>query len=123
MKKKLPGICPVCEERMAVTALACPACGTTVGGNFELSKFDYLPPEEQNFALVFLKNAGNIKQIERELGVSYPTVKKTLESVIAHLGFEGAVVTPADRPRVLEMLKNGEIGFDEAEMMLGEEGV
>jgi hypothetical protein len=71
--------------------------------------------------LVFIKNAGNIRQIEKELNISYPTVRKMLDSVILNLGFEQiAVSNPLTRSEVLEMLKNDEISFEEAEQMLKE---
>lgn len=119
-KKKLLGTCPVCGERLTVSELSCDECGTRYVGDFKLSKFDYLPEELQNFALVFIKNAGNIKQVEAELGISYPTVKKNLETLIDRLGFDRSVVSSVKLTRegVLKMLKNGEIDFDEAEEML-----
>lgn len=120
MKRKLLGICPVCGEKLSVTELGCGGCGTKISGNFKLSKFDYLPEDLQNFALIFLKNAGNIKAVENEMNISYPTVKKYLESLIEKLDFDKkviSVINPA-REDVLKMLKNGEINFDEAEDML-----
>lgn len=119
-KKKLLGTCPVCGEKLTVSELSCEECGTRYIGDFKLSKFDYLPEELQNFALVFIKNAGNIKQVEAELGISYPTVKKNLETLIDRLGFDRSVVSTVKLTRegVLKMLKNGEIDFDEAEELL-----
>ena len=61
MRKKLLGNCPVCNERLLVTEMTCKECKTQIKGEFKLSKFDYLSQELQEFALVFLKNAGNIK--------------------------------------------------------------
>ncbi len=121
MKKKLLGLCPVCDNRLVISELQCNDCKTKIQGEFFLSKFDYLTNEEQDFALVFIKNAGNIKQIEKELNISYPTVRKMLDSVISNLGFEKtSISTPLTRAEVLEMLKNDEISFEEAEQMLKE---
>ncbi|MGI6607399.1 MAG: DUF2089 domain-containing protein [Erysipelotrichaceae bacterium] len=121
MKKKLSGLCPVCDNRLVISELQCNNCKTRIQGEFPLSKFDYLSAEEQDFALVFIKNAGNIRQIEKELNISYPTVRKMLDSVILNLGFEQiAVSNPLTRSEVLEMLKNDEISFEEAEQMLKE---
>ena len=61
MKKKLLGTCPVCSEKLIVSELSCKSCGTKIQGEFKLGKFDYLSEELQNFALIFIKNAGNIK--------------------------------------------------------------
>ncbi|MGI6510272.1 MAG: DUF2089 domain-containing protein [Erysipelotrichaceae bacterium] len=121
MKKKLLGICPVCDNRLVISELQCNDCKTKIQGEFPLSKFDYLSSEEQDFALVFLKNAGNIKQIEKELNISYPTVRKMLDSVIQNLGFEKTTISnPLTRTEVLEMLKNNELSFEEAEQILKE---
>lgn len=123
MKKKLLGRCPICDGKLAVTELTCNSCDTKLKGEFQLSKFDYLTPELQEFALIFLKNAGNIKGVEKDLGVSYPTVKKNLAELIKNLGYETKVVLPEEklsRTEILEALKRKEISFDEAEKMLKE---
>lgn len=124
MKKKLLGICPVCSVKLTVTELSCKECGTTIHGDFKLSKFDYLSDELQNFALVFLKNGGNIKAVENELNISYPTVKKLLENVIEGLDFSVTKVNAMlpTRESILKRLRAGEIGFDEAEQLLKEIG-
>ncbi len=121
MKKKILGSCPICSSKLYVSELKCPSCDTTLQGEFTLSKFDYLTPDQQNFALIFLKNAGNIKLVEKDLNISYPTVKKMLEEVISALGLNRAnVVKKLTREEVLRMLKDGEIDFEEAESILKE---
>jgi len=80
-------ICPVCKHDLRVVKLECDHCNTTLEGNFTLSKFNYLETEKLYFIEVFMKNRGNIKQIEKELGVSYPTVKKMLDEVVIGLGY------------------------------------
>ncbi len=127
MKKKLLGNCPVCEEKLFITELSCKDCKTTIRGEFKLSKFDYLSPELQEFALIFIKNAGNIKGVERDLNVSYPTVKKNLDELIRKLGFstmdtsafivENEKMTKED---ILKALKRKEITFEVAEKLLKE---
>lgn len=123
MKNKIIGKCPICSQNLTVTELTCNTCSTKISGNFALSKFDYLTPSQQEFALVFLKNAGNIKMVEKELNISYPTVKKNIDDLISALGFEKINVSAIEKPtkeEVLKALKNGEIGFDEAEKILEE---
>jgi hypothetical protein len=58
--------------------LQCTSCGTAVEGHFELSKFNRLDPEQLAFLELFLRARGNIKEVERELGLSYPTVRARL---------------------------------------------
>ncbi len=123
MKKKILGNCPICEDRLMVTELTCKTCGTKISGEFYLSKFDYLNSELQEFALIFIKNAGNIKGVEKDLGVSYPTVKKNLAELIKKLGYESTGVLPEEkmtREEVLQALKRKEIDFDEAQRLLKE---
>jgi hypothetical protein len=121
MKPQVLGQCPVCNEKLLVTEIKCQKCGTTIKGEFELSPFDYLSSSQMKFAEVFLKDGGNIKLIEKELGISYPTVKKMLSDVLGSLGFSSDnVILPKDDTKddILADLKNGAIDFDEAEIRL-----
>ncbi len=96
--------------------------GIEINGEFNLSPFDYLQKEQLEFALVFIKNQGNIKMIEKQLNISYPTVKKNLDELCSSLGFKAFKIdndVKPDREIVKEKLKNGEISFEEAEDMLG----
>ncbi|MCD8561977.1 MAG: DUF2089 domain-containing protein [Acholeplasmataceae bacterium] len=79
--------CPVCKHELRVQKLHCDHCHTTIDGSFTLSKFNYLETEKLYFIEIFIKNRGNIKQIEKELNISYPTVKKMLDEVIVGLGY------------------------------------
>ena len=121
MNKKVLGTCPDCGKQLNVCVLTCKECDTSIHGEFTLSKFDYLTASQQEFALVFLKNGGNIKLIEKELNISYPTVKKNLEDVIKALGFEKINIIEGEKmtkEEIYKALKNGEITFDEAEELL-----
>ncbi len=124
MNKKIIGTCPVCNNNLTVSVLKCNECNTSIHGEFSLSRFDYLTPSQQEFALVFIKNSGNIKLIEKELNISYPTVKKNLDEIINALGFEKINILESDKmskEEVYRALKNGEIDFEEAEELLREE--
>lgn len=121
MHNKVLGQCPVCKSKMYVTELKCEDCGTTIRGNFELSIFDYLSDAQKRFISVFLKNGGNIKLVEKELGISYPTVKKILEEINFYLGnsFNSDTVEEEDsRKKILQELKEGKIDFEKAELRL-----
>jgi hypothetical protein len=124
MNKKIIGSCPICNSNLKVTTLHCNECNTSINGEFELSKFDYLTPSQQEFVLIFIKNGGNIKLIEKDLNISYPTVKKTLDEIIIALGFEKINVTESkklSKEEVYRALKNGEITFEQAEEYLKED--
>ena len=118
MKKNVIGTCPICSHQLFVKTLKCEDCGTEVSGEFQLSPFDHLTKEQQEFALVFIKNQGNIKGIEKNLNISYPTVKKNIDELCKALGFV-VVDNEVSREDVKKKLKKGEISFEEAEEMLG----
>ena len=84
-----------------------------------LSVFLALTPEQRSFVLSFLRNRGNIREMEKELGISYPTVRARLDQILAALGLEAnpGKEKPA-RKEVLEMLAQGEITQEQALDML-----
>ncbi len=124
MKKAVLGTCPVCDNKLKVTRLSCNKCGTTISGEFELNKFDQLNKEQKYFAEIFIKNRGNIKEIEKELGVSYPTVRKFLDEVIEALGYrEEAKKDSVNQTDILDKLSKGLITSDQALKLLNGEVV
>ncbi|MCI5582819.1 MAG: DUF2089 domain-containing protein [Anaeroplasma sp.] len=118
MKKNILGYCPICSNKLTAKTLRCNECDTEISGEFILSPFDFLSKEQLEFALVFIKNQGNIKMIEKQLNISYPTVKKYIDDLLKSLGFveENQKLT---REEIRQKLKNKEITFEEAEELLG----
>jgi hypothetical protein len=116
-RKGLVSRCPVCDSGMAVSELTCESCGTSVRGRFPVPDLCRLPDELYQFLVVFIKNRGVIRDVEKELGISYPTVRSRLDMVLAALGF-GEQGPGADSGQVIEMLERGEISAEEAEKML-----
>ena len=84
-----PGRCPVCNEGLQIARLECPGCGTAMEGHFEQCRFCKLGKDQRQFAEVFIKCRGNIREVERDLGISYPTVRNRLEQLLAAMGFGG----------------------------------
>lgn len=114
--------CPVCHQPLHATRLHCPACGTSIEGDFRAERLLSLTPEQRNFVYSFLRNRGNIREMEKELGISYPTVRARLDQVIAALGIEPAQPQSREkltRKEVLEMLSRGEVTQEQAMEMLG----
>jgi len=116
-RRTLVSRCPVCESGMAVSELTCEACGTSVRGRFPVPDLCRLPEDLYGFLVVFIKNRGVIRDVEKELGISYPTVRSRLDAVLAALGFTEQVGA-ADSGQVIEMLERGEISPEEAEKLL-----
>ncbi len=83
---RAPHKCCICGEKLTIARLTCDSCKTTVEGTFEGCPFCSLSPEEMRFLLVFIKNRGSIKDVEREMGISYPTVRGALDGLIHTLG-------------------------------------
>ena len=114
MIRNVIGECPICESDLIVTKLQCTNCKTEISGEFQLSKFNYLSKEHLYFIEVFIKNRGNIKQIEKELGISYPTVKKSLDDVIVSLGYKVSDEDQIKKDEIFKKLEKGGITALEA---------
>lgn len=109
--------CPVCQSRMEITQLSCTNCETIVVGRFEPNRFSKLAPESMAFLETFIRNRGNVKDMERETGISYWTIRRKIDELIAELGLEvkpGLETPMTNRREILERLKNGEITAEEA---------
>lgn len=113
--------CPVCSKTLKITKLNCTHCHTTIENEFELSPFSSLSKEQLHFVEVFLICRGNIKEVEKELGISYPTVRGKLTDIITSLGYETKKKNEVDEKKVVAMLENGEISTEEAIRLLKEE--
>ena len=115
--KKVISRCPVCNGELKVTRLRCEECDTVIENDFTLSKFDYLSAEDLCFTETFIRCRGNIKEVEKELGISYPTVRAKLDGIIQKLGY-GTETKPDEemlkREAILKALEQGEITAEEA---------
>ena len=113
--------CPVCSETLKITRLHCPHCHTTIENEFELSKLASLSNDQLRFVEVFLACRGNIKEVEKELGISYPTVRGRLNDVVSSLGYVEKKKNEVDEKNIIAMLENGEISPEEAIRLLKDE--
>ena len=106
----IPNKCPSCSGNVLVTELCCSDCKTTIKGSFELPQFALMSPEDENFLRIFLAARGNIKEVERQLNISYPTVRGRLEALLNRLGL-GSLQAEAKKRRleIVERLERGEI--------------
>jgi hypothetical protein len=110
-----PRDCPVCGDRLALTRLSCRSCGTELSGEFESCEFCSLSPDDRQVLRVFLSSRGNMKELERHLGVSYPTARARFDALLSRLGLAPERPAPAPaRMEMLEQLAKGEIDVDQA---------
>lgn len=130
--------CPVCSGELTIARLHCRTCGTSLEGEFGVGRFGRLNVEQLALLESFLRARGNLKEMERELGISYPTVRGRLDALVRVLGLsDGAAETttdetadePADtadatdaRRLILERLARREIAADEAAAALRDLG-
>jgi hypothetical protein len=107
----------VCGTGLEVTRLSCPECATELSGSFASCEFCALSDEDRELLRVFLASRGNMKDLERHLGVSYPTARARFDALLGRLGIErpaAAAEPPSERLAVLEELAGGSIDVDEA---------
>ncbi len=114
--------CPVCQNDLNITKLECTHCHTTVENIFELSKFARLSMEQLHFIEVFIKCRGNIKEVEKELKISYPTVRGKLDDLISALGYSTNKKEEIDQNSIMVRLEKGDITAEEAIKLLKGEG-
>ena len=117
----VPNRCPACSGELAITRLRCQTCGTEVTGSFSMGRLANLREPHATVIELFLRARGNLKDLERELGLSYPTVRARLEEALAAAGLERPASPPmseserrAQRTVILEALESGEIGAADA---------
>ena len=124
--------CPVCSGELAVTRLRCTSCGTTLEGEFSVGRFARLSRDQMALLESFLRSRGNLRDIEREMGISYPTVRSRVEALVRALGFgprdddadagDGddlkPAMTPQTREAILERLARHEISAEDAALAI-----
>ncbi|MEP0766723.1 MAG: DUF2089 domain-containing protein [Fimbriimonadia bacterium] len=120
---KQPSKCPVCDGAFHISELTCDVCHSVLRGEFAPSRFERLDKDQANFLEVFLRCRGVLNSVERELGISYPTVRSRLDALLEALGLTPASaqesdVRPAEKAKarleILDKLEKGEIAPDEA---------
>lgn len=121
MAAEVIGKCPVCGANTEVTRISCNNCDTHIEGHFSPCKFCRLTEDQKAFIDVFIKCRGNIKEVEKELGVSYPTVKNKLEDAAGALGHkQEQPKNDTKRQDILDKLNSGELSVEEAINLLKE---
>jgi hypothetical protein len=115
-EKVMPVTCPACQDRLKISRLKCGSCDTVIEGDFSLSGLTKLNTEQLNFAEIFIKARGSIKDVEKELDISYPTVCKRLDEVITALGYKS--IPLLSKKEILEGIESGKFTAKEGAEML-----
>ena len=129
--------CPVCSNELAITRLHCGSCGTTLEGDFSVGRFGRLNRDQLTLLESFLRSRRNLREMERELGISYPTVRARVEALVRALGFgaradaatddtsdDDTAVTPLPQTRdtILGRLARREISAEDAAIAIRDLG-
>lgn len=126
INRKTVTTCPVCDGALRVTNLECESCGTVLQGTFNTCPYCSLSQELHDFLTTFVRCEGVIREIEGEMGISYPAVKNRIRKLKAALGMNGEhEVTREERTEeVLQAVKDGEMSVKKAifELRVGEGG-
>ncbi len=108
--------CPICKGEMLVREFHCPDCNVSFKGEFSNAWFAGLQAQQLEFVRLFIIVQGNIKEMEKRLGISYPTVKNRLAEIIKVIAKEE---TPtADFSDIFSDLEQGFINVEEALSMI-----
>jgi hypothetical protein len=127
MEIKLTG-CPNCHRPLQVAELRCQECDLSLRGQFERGcKFCALDDEQARLLDVFLSCRGVIRDMEKVLGLSYPTVRARIDGLLATLGYAPARMgskeeIAARRRDVLDRLEAAEITPEDAAAELKDAG-
>ena len=119
--------CPVCGENLIVARYHCESCDTTIEGRFENNAFPGLTGQQIEFVKTFVRNEDKINKMEKELDLSYPSIRNLLTDVIRAMGYEpgkdvSSEISEEKRRSVLDDLDSGKISADDATRLLrGEE--
>ena len=122
MRPEVPA-CPSCGRDLVICRYECPECGLGIDGEFTRNRFSRLSATAQEFLVLFVQTRGNLREVGRELQLSYPTVRNRLDAVIRELGLDPASNWSTDeitreRKGILQELEDGELSPDEAEELL-----
>jgi len=114
----VPTSCPVCNEKLTVRRLQCRNCDTSIEGHFEMGLLGNLNADQLVFVETFIRCEGKLNRVEKELGMSYPTLRARLTEIIRAMGYqvgpEQEMISDEERHRILDDLANGRISSEEA---------
>lgn len=103
--------CPVCNEELVIREYQCSQCDITIRGTFGLGALSSLTLAQQEFVKIFMCAYGNIKEVEKKMNISYPTVKNKLAEIQRCLCVDSE---ERDRQDILKKLEFGDLSVEQA---------
>jgi len=114
--------CPVCDGQLTATRLHCRNCDTSIEGHFELGRLGRLNQDQLSFIETFIRCEGKLSRMEKEVGLSYPTLRSRLTEAIQAMGFEvgpeDSSLSDEERHQILDDLANGRVSSEDAMKLL-----
>ena len=114
-------ICCHCDGPLEPVQLACERCGIEISGRFETPRLARLSAPHHELAERILLSGGNLKEVAEAVGVSYPTLRKRVDELIAAL----EALRKSDERKAdafLEAVENSNMRPEEAARRIGEMG-
>jgi hypothetical protein len=96
--QKLFNQCPACGSPLVITECKCPACQLQMRGEFQSGQLSSLSDEALTFIKVFLSARGNLTEVERVLGISYPTIRNKLDEINNILNRNNETIIIPEKP-------------------------
>ncbi len=90
--------CPACGGPLVITEIQCANCQLTMQGEFKPGLFSTLSDDQLTFVRAFLRVRGNLSEMEKVLGVSYPTIRNKLDEINQALERAEKAPAPAATP-------------------------
>ena len=121
---RAPSECPVCGDELVTTRVGCRSCGSELAGEFAHCDFCALDERDTELLRVFLASRGNLREVEKHLGVSYPTARARFTRLLAKLDLAGADTAPVamTSEQVLSEVASGALAPEEGAALLAELG-
>jgi hypothetical protein len=109
--------CPACGGAIIITEIQCANCHLKMQGEFKPGLFSTLSDDQLTFVRAFLRVRGNLSEMEKVLGVSYPTIRNKLEEI--NQALERAEQYPAvssndARNAILQQVASGKLDAAQA---------
>lgn len=108
--------CPMCHHELEIREYHCPKCDVSFQGRFQKNWLAGFSASQLEFIKLFLLVQGNLKELEKRLGISYPTIKNRLSEI--NQVITRHPIADSDFTDILADLDEGFIDVDEALSMI-----
>lgn len=77
--------CLHCSGSLVPVKLSCPDCGVAYSGKMRAPRLARLSPEGLDLAERLILAGGNLKDVAGDVGISYPTLRRRVDTLIEEL--------------------------------------